>query len=163
MREYTQTNLEPGNCWQTCVACILDVEPEELPPQEKYDLRKYHPDGTWEWLPGKSYNNVLQNYLRTHHNLAYVEMHTPSELLESLLVRPHVFHMMTGRTVRTPVNKSRHVVVGRGGQMIWDPHPSRAGLTDEIKWSFLVPFPKEWGNSPIHQDECVCRSCGGGT
>lgn len=159
MREFTQTNLDPGNCWQTCVACILEVDPGELPPQEEYDIREKQPDGSWKWLPGRSYNNALQAYLRKHHGMVYVEMHTPWELLDYLQVKPDVFHMMTGRTVRTELNGSRHVVVGRGGAMVWDPHPSRAGLTDQIKWSFLLPIPEEWREQRGAPNPCVCPAC----
>lgn len=159
MKEFTQTNLEPGNCWQTCVASILEVDPSELPPQEEFDLFKIREDGTREWLPGRSYNNALQAYLRKHHGLSYVEMHTPSELLGYLDVKPGVYHMMTGRTVRTATNGSRHVVVGLSGQMVWDPHPSRAGLTDDIKWSFLIPIPADWRVERGAPNPCVCPAC----
>lgn len=159
MKPFTQTNLEPGNCWQTCVASILEVDPAELPPQEHYDLFKLREDGTCEYLPGPSYNNILQAYLRKHHGMVYVEMHTPSELLAYLTVRAHVFHMLTGRTVRTARNGARHVVVGKGGVMVWDPHPSRVGLTEDIKWAFVIPIPAEWRVERGKPNPCVCPAC----
>lgn len=159
MRELTQTSLEPGNCWQTCIACILDLEPDGLPPQVDYDKTRLREDGTREWLPGPSYMSVLQAYLRTHHGLAYVEMHAPEELL-ALLDVPDALHMMTGRTVRSATNgNQRHVVVAERGVLRWDPHPSRAGLSHDIQWAFLVPFPKAWRDSAVHQSACVCPSC----
>lgn len=135
MKGYTQTHLAPvGNCWQTAVACILEVDPGELPDQATHDMKLV--DGKWT---GQSYNNVLQAYLRKHHGLAYVETHLPEEALARLSVHGH--HLITGRTVRTDERGIRHCVVGRDGAVVWDPHPSRAGLTDDLRWSLLVPYP----------------------
>lgn len=71
-------------------------------------------------------------------------------------------HMITGRTVRTATNGSRHVVVARRGEIVWDPHPSRAGLLDDAddgqrEWSFLVPFPRSWELFTAHP--CICPQC----
>jgi hypothetical protein len=44
--------------------------------------------------------------------------------------------------------------------MIWDPHPSRAGLLGEIKTAVLVPFPPEWDDPrPGVGGECECLAC----
>jgi hypothetical protein len=156
VRELTQTSLYPhGNCWQTCVACILDLDPEVLPPQAEYDRVTVREDGTKEY--GPSYNNALQFYLHEHHGLTYVELHLPEEGYEFLHVAPGTLHMLTGRTVRSDAYGGvRHVVVARDGQMIWDPHPSHAGLIEEIRWAFLVPYPKAWNP---RKDPCVCPAC----
>lgn len=157
MRELTQTNLDPGNCWQTCIACLLDIDPEDLPAQVDYDIKTVNEDGFTEY--GPSYSSVLQPYLRVHHNLAYVELHTPPETLFAIEVREPGLHMMTGRTIRTATNGVRHVVVGRYGTLLWDPHPSRAGLTDDIHWAFLVSFPESWRGTAIHGNPCICSKC----
>lgn len=146
MRELTQTSFHPaGNCWQTCIACILDIDPAEMPPQEKYDWN-YHSTVNW--------------YLREHHNLAYVEIHLPEESLSILQIAPPGYHMLTGRTVRSDAQDgARHVVVGQYGKMVWDPHPSRAGLLEEIRWGLLIPFPKSWRDSSLNLDPCECPRC----
>jgi hypothetical protein len=65
---------------------------------------------------------------------------------------------MTGTTVRSAdYNGERHVVVGLNGQTVWDPHPSRAGLLDEIHWALLSPWPKGWNG--WSDSVCVCPSC----
>lgn len=48
---------------------------------------------------------------------------------------------------------------GRCGEVVWDPHPSRAGLLEEIRWAFIVPYPAEWVNQKAINDECVCPAC----
>lgn len=160
MRKLTQTSLDPGNCWQTCIACILDLDPEAPPPQVDYDKRE-PVEGVGFCHIGPSYMSVLQRYLRKHHGLAYVEIHYPPEVYSALAIRDGL-HMMTGRTVRSATNgNQRHVVVGIDGRMYWDPHPSRAGLTEDINNAFLIPFPKSWEASwnRDNNGDCVCRAC----
>lgn len=158
-RKLTQTSLDPGNCWQTGVACILDIDPETMPSQVEHDSKPVmSADGTFRWS-GPGYNNVLQAYLRKHHGLAYVELHAPWAELSAFL-RPVGLHLLTGRTVRSATNgEQRHVVVARDGETVWDPHPSRAGLLDEIKPAFLTPYPAEWAKHGGRRAECVCPAC----
>jgi hypothetical protein len=166
MRELTQTVFADatsgryGNCWQTCIACLLDIDPGVMPPQEEYDWCRTEPDG--ETVLGPGYLNVLQDYLRVHHDLGYVgTMHLPVELFPLLRVADPGWHLMSGRTVRSEAcGGLRHVVVGRYGQMVWDPHPSRAGLVEDIHWAFLVPYPRAW-RRPVERP-CVCPSCAAG-
>jgi len=163
MKYHTQTSLDPGNCWQTCIACLLDIEPEEMPSQVEHDSKKVPlPDGGFKWV-GPHYITVLNAYLRTHHNLAYLEIHYPVELYSCLQIREPGLHLMTGKTIRSGTNgEQRHVVVAKFGEMIWDPHPSRAGLTEDINYSFLVPFPESWKKhdaAGVTTTPCVCPKC----
>lgn len=158
MKEFTQTHLYPkGNCWQTAVACIIDTDPEELPSQFSSYYEDKRDDGTI--VLRMSYNNALQAYLRKHHGLAYVEFHSPPEAF--INVRFRGYHIMTGLTVRSAeYGGQRHVVVGRDGKVVWDPHPSRLGLTDEINFAVLCPFPKSWERQwKDADDKCVCPKC----
>jgi hypothetical protein len=153
LKEWTQTAVAPvGNCWQTAIACILDVDPSGLPDQATFDRK--HIGGQWA---GNSYHNKLQAYLRKHHGLAQVDLHVPGEALAMLSVSG--FHLITGRTIRTDERGIRHVVVGRDGIPVWDPHPSRAGLTDDIRWSLLTTYPEEWKKYRDVEDTCVCPTC----
>lgn len=165
-RQLTQTSLYPaGNCWQTAVACLLDVDPESMPPQAEYDWVRVKPDGSKEY--GPSYHNVLQDYLRKHHGLTYVELQEPSTLFALLRIAEPGWHLLTWRTVRSDAYGGvRHVVVGRYGEVAWDPHPSRAGLLEEIRWAFLVPYPEEWARDEAARvargyvpTSCVCPAC----
>lgn len=159
MKEFTQTALYPrGNCWQTAVACILEVDPIELPSQ--FDAYTQNdPESGSASLWSLSYNNVLQAYLRKHHGLAYVEFHWPPEAYHQLEITG--YHIMTGTTVRSAdYGGIRHVVVGLDGKVAWDPHPSRAGLLDEIQWAVLAPFPKSWERGwGEDRNPCVCPRC----
>jgi hypothetical protein len=150
--ERTQTRLHPdGNCWQTCVACILDVEPETLPSQA--EIERVPPGEKW----GKHYGNALNAYLRRHHGLFYVQL-DPHQVAPFARLREPGHHLLVGPTVRTPETGAKHVVVARHGEPIWDPHPSRAGLTGVTGWGFLVPFPAYWAET-WDRIPCVCPAC----
>jgi hypothetical protein len=161
MIEYTQTNLFPGNCWQTAIACVLEVSPETLPDQSVCDLwNKSDPEESGTWTRKEPfYQNEIGAYLRRHHNLAYVSIQP--YMLHCLEVKTPGIHFMSGKTVRTQMLKTNHVVVARHGELLWDPHPSRAGLTEVIYWSFLVPYPEEWSKNSIKINDCHCPACGG--
>lgn len=151
MKRWTQTNLDPGNCWQTAVACVLEVDPTLLPAQHDHEWRDEY---------GKicgSYRNPLNAYLRIHHNLAYCELYPPQWRVIEKLVGSGI-HMMTGPTVRTPQNGRNHVVVAHHGEMVWDPHPSHAGLTEVNTWGVLAPFPDEWMDT-WKDVPCPCPTC----
>lgn len=142
MRELTQTSLDPGNCWQTAWACVLDVDPKELPDQAA--------------LPGPSENYCapLQAYLRVHHHklLLTIGGVVPVSLLRPRSDDPHV---LVGPTVRS--RDTWHCVVGRGGETIWDPHPSRAGLLCAAEMQLLMPHEEGW--PPRDYPPCVCPAC----
>lgn len=158
MKEFTQTCLYPrGNCWQTAVACILEVDPEELPSQyDSYYENKW--DSAGSIVLRMNYNNPLQYYLKKHHGLAYVEFHYPEEAFSQLTISG--LHLMSGTTIRSAAQDgSRHVVVGKDGKVFWDPHPSRSGLLDDIRFAVLCQFPKTWSGSSWDEDKCICSKC----
>lgn len=146
MRYLTQTHLHPGgNCWQTALACILDVDPAELPDQHAIEMAK------------GSVGNALRAYLFRHHGLGYDEQ-THAHLFPQLKPSTDAPHLLIGPTVRTHETGALHVVVGVRGCMVWDPHPSRAGLVAVEKWGFLHPFVEKWRQT-WERVPCVCPRC----
>jgi len=140
MRELTQSSLMPGNCWQTAVACVLDLDPEMLPSQARYDVAARSFSG-WG-----GYQNVLNGYLAKHHRMMYAELYEYQ--IGAVMPREPGYHMLIGPTIRTAEHRAagrhqvNHIVVARYGEMIWDPHPSRAGLTEIERWGVLGPLPE---------------------
>lgn len=135
---------ESDNCWQTCVAALLGIDPSLLPDQHAIHGERGH------------YGNELRAYLLKHHDLtlALVEAHAfPA-------VRPaSAFHLITCETVRTsPENDVWHSVIGKDGELWHDPHPSQAGMTKALKWEFLVPFPDSWRKT-WRDVPCKCPAC----
>ena len=161
MIEYTQTNIIRGNCWQTAVASVMEIPPDQLPDQTVCDLwDKPNPEESGTWTRKEPfYQNELGAYLRKHHGLAYVSLQP--HLLTALEVKSPGLHFMSGKTIRSAVSKENHVVVARYGELLWDPHPSRAGLIEVIYWSFLIPYPAEWSKYSSKEQDCHCLECGG--
>jgi hypothetical protein len=126
----------------------LDIPAEELPPQ--VDIEAASKTDT-RFGGHFSYLNAVQAYLRKHHgDLSYFEVPTWQ------LAQAKVFgeHMIIGPTVRTEKAKEAglphclHVVLGVDGEMVWDVHPTRVGLTRADKFGFLGQAPPEWANRP---------------
>jgi hypothetical protein len=139
MIQYTQSDLEQGNCWQTAVACILEVVPKSLPPQVYWEQQTNALNG---WA---NYLNVLNGYLGIHHGLVYSEVYDYA--FRVLQVKEPGYHLLIGPTVRSAEQEEKgalhtvHTVVGLYGELIWDPYPSRAGLTYVKQWGVLSPIP----------------------
>jgi hypothetical protein len=166
MKFYTQTNLTPGNCFQTAIACILEVNPERLPPQHEIESWDEKVLDGWG-----SYSNVLNGYLRRHHGLRYVEIH--KWMMGAVMpVRPE--HIICGPSPRTDMltkDRAKHIhhcVVGVNGHPVWDVHPSRAGLTGVECWGLLATdAPWQRDDSRKADDQiyqlvfgCLCPTCG---
>lgn len=108
MSEVTQTILlgnpdgRPGNCLQAAVASLLDLDLQAVP---------HFAESTRDWFED------IATFARDH---GYdLTQHGPGH-------EPPVFGLAFGFTNRS---SERHAVVYRDGVMVWDPHPSRDGLT----------------------------------
>lgn len=160
MIEYTQSDTTHGDCWQTALACIIDTPPERLPPQVEIEQWPTRALGGWG-----SYRNVMNGYLRTHMGMEYSQINRPSF---SAVVPIYEYHVICGPSVRTPTTKRNHCVVAHLGREVWDPHPSRAGLTEHQEWGVIGDYidrpPSQMRQSnPELYDlvfGCLCPSCG---
>lgn len=162
MKRFTQTNTESGNCWQTAVASILEIEPDRLPCQVTIERA------------GVSYLNSLNSYLILHHGLVYGEIYEwQFSALRPRADRHNGYHCLVGPTARTPINHFKHVVVGRFGRQVWDVHPSRDGLTHIERWGTMGDAREDQrdGRSRQLEDDskhglsmtCLCSECMGDT
>lgn len=106
-----------GDCYRTCVACLLELPPAEVP--HVYDGGVELADGRMrDWLRGRGF--------------ALIASSVPGEVsLDRLLgewadaiVGPGVHFLITGRSPRG----TNHVVVARAGEIVCDPHPDGGGL-----------------------------------
>jgi hypothetical protein len=111
-----------GNCLQAAVAAALGLELDAVPHLGAF---------TW-WEP------AARLWLR-------------GQGLDWRMVPgiPDGRSIVIGPTVR---GTGDHAVVGNAGRVAWDPHPSRAGLT-EVKHSYLL---EKWPTEELSR--CVC--CG---
>lgn len=104
-----------GNCLAACVASLLDLKLDEVPiPGTEGWLEELA-----EWLaPRGMWPLLLTRCTRDH------------------LVHLHGYAIVSGPSVRGLM----HATVWRCGEMVHDPHPSRAGILDVVDALVLVPF-----------------------
>lgn len=152
---------ENGNCWQTSVACILRVDPETLPDQATIE-RVTGKDENGKIVRAGTYNNPLQAYLREHHAMTLVQL-WDTHLACVRVTSMNGYHLAYGPSERTPQLGVDHVVVAHEGKTVWDPHPSRAGITKATSWGAFAPWPPD-RDMTWHRDKnpCVCPRCSDG-
>ena len=109
-----------GNCFPACIASILECEIEDIP--DFIHLESFH-----DWL------STLNDWL-VGMGLIYVEFVTkdnPEEFFKGYKTKVH--HILAGCTERTDMDSEfpvTHAVVALNGKMVFDPHPSNAGLLE---------------------------------
>jgi len=150
----TQTHEgEFGNCWQTAIACILELPAEKLPDQHVIEMAQKarvraqcSDDGTNsshgpgapavpEYFAGQfSYMSALNAYLGKHHGLVYCQDY--AWRLAPFQFRDPGWHLALGPTSR---NSLYHCVVALRGETVWDTNPSRSGLSAIDQYGWLVP------------------------
>lgn len=143
MKKLTQTR---GNCWQTCVAMLLEVAPESMPEQPESE----------DALDFEKYVEIVRAYLHKHHGLTYAEV-DPYKA-----VPPQGLHIIMGDTVRD-AERTHHAIIGLSGKPLWDVHPTRAGLTTMLRWGVLIPYtlaPVQWRQDFERRSiSCTCSAC----
>lgn len=158
MIELTQAHQgEFGSCWQTAIACLLELPVEALPDQHVIEMtatmRKRAQDKgepVPDYYAGHfSYMNALNAYLAKHHDLTYIQ--ESAWQCAVFQFREPGWHFAIGPTSR---NAFLHCVVARYGEQAWDPNPSRAGLTKIHHFGWLAPLPKDYDEFPsYHRNE----------
>lgn len=100
-----------GDCFRCVIASILELPPDDVPhfseqAKDSADERRL----LREWLAPRG--------------LAYFEIEWKMEFLENWKSEFAFHHVLSGVTVRG----TRHACVGFAGEVVHDPHPSKAGL-----------------------------------
>lgn len=127
----------PGNCFSACVASVLECDLAELPDEAEIVKRlKVEFAGQWESWPdrfkwGKSWAQLwveTNNFLRGR-GLAMLEVQGPF-----LSEMPDVYSIVSGKSPRG----LEHACVGRGLEIVHDPHPDGGGVADERTYVIFV-------------------------
>lgn len=124
---------EFGDCCRTVYACLLDMDPEQIP---NFGIHYGDPDAFHrlerEWLNAQGYTTFTSG-IDGQCSL--------DEALEfTTRVNGQALVMLTG-TSRTGVN---HVVIVKDGVIIHDPHPDDVGIVGPASdgtWRFEVLVP----------------------
>lgn len=127
-----------GDCFRTCVACILELPLDAVPNFCDVDL---YPGDDGEWFV------ALDEWLQMFNLSAICLSHDGT-------FAPRGFAILSGGSPRGDFN---HSVVAHNGEMVWDPHPSRGGLRDHLDWIvFTVGDPADVAG--YHYPASVCQA-----
>lgn len=125
--EFTDESVgSVGNCFSTCLASVLEIEPEAVPHFTKLHLDQYE-----RWI------EAINAFLRPR-GLVYFEIQFGDGLphYEDMLASVG-YHFISGPSPR--IAGAGHSCVAKAGKIVWDPHPSEAGLADGYRvYGFLV-------------------------
>jgi hypothetical protein len=117
-----------GECVRSSYSAILEIPIDEVPPFDPGTCAHYgqeQGDRERAWLSSIGLG-LITIYTSPDKTLA-------PEVLDCV---PEVPHLMSGISPRG----HGHRVVGIGGRVAWDPHPSRAGLLTCYSVGILVPL-----------------------
>ena len=128
-----------GSCYPTTIACLLDLELEEIPFFNLCYWNKEEDDNIYKglmelsatqfdkkyWIYKSLWSYILEAFLFSK---GYKEVFLyDDEKEEWLKNNPNTPYMVTGETVRG----TRHVCIYMNGQLHHDPHPDNTGLVKE--------------------------------
>lgn len=117
-----------GDCMRACIASLLDLPIANVP----HFLREADGDPTKFWLGVCDFAEA-----RGWDYLCDFARHRP-EFVGDM----DGYHIIGGPSPRG--GGLLHAVVGRSGQVVFDPHPSKAGLAgDPSEWAFDYLIPLE--------------------
>jgi len=108
-----------GDCQRAVIASLLDLPREEVPHFYRDEVEG-----------GKPFWEAVADFCASH---GYVFMMIPT--VPDIWANHPVYHAISGPSPRG--NGVFHTVIGCNGQVVFDPHPSRAGLAgDPSEWRF---------------------------
>lgn len=123
-----------GDCWRCCVAAVLGLPAEEVPHFLVLNDNERTGDmdaDTQRWLNARGYGMVYASTFGGRESLRYPCYSADLKAFPSPVV------IAAGPTPRSKKPGQHHAVVMQGGVMLYDPHPSEAGLT-AITQEYLI-------------------------
>lgn len=112
------TDEELGDCLMTAVACVLEIDPGELPELSVGRAAQWY--------------SILHDALGAR-GYRFVELRNDPP------VCPAGYAIAIGPSARTGGN---HACVALDGDVVHDPHPSDEGLARIDDWIMFVPFAR---------------------
>lgn len=122
-----------GDCWRTCIACLLDKSPSDVP---------HFVDGCWD--DAATAARRTRQYLATL-GLNFIEYPMQAELTDVLRsvgsINPDQHYLLSGNSR----NGTGHTVVCYNDQIVWDPSRDESGIVgpmdDGLFWIvWLTPL-----------------------
>jgi hypothetical protein len=137
----TRTGVPAGNCTEACIASILEVGLEEVPDLYDAASGRAHVPERWQvlcdWLRSRGYlwawGKFAPRSLPTTFEAAWGESGPDDWLLH---LHWGGYHLLGGPNP----DGLPHCVVARGGEVVWDPNPSRRGIVHADAMGILAPL-----------------------
>ena len=127
MKLYDKDLVEDwGDCVAACLRSILDIE---IPQEVAQSIA----------LGFDSFMEASDYLYREHGYKILIVVNSPEYQANYIeMMFEDVFHIMSGPGKRG----CGHCVIGKGGEIFHDPHPSREGLLEIERYGFLLPVRK---------------------
>ena len=140
MIQLTQTKLSNeegtinGNCLRTCIACLLEIDPEEIPHIEDMDV--------WfgvfyDFLNSKGYEFEGTIYLGSKYFTEFGKRKAEDEIKRFKEYEGVDGYIIAGGTSPRSYVTRGHAVIYKNGELAWDPHYSREGVL-EITEAYMI-------------------------
>lgn len=127
-----------GDCHRTAIACLLDLEPLDVPHFGEH------------FLDVTKFNDAVKDYLASQglaiFSLAFAGGVSLDQVLQFVAVHnPETYYLVGGTSPRG----FNHTVIAKGGELIHDPHPDNtflvapceAGTENAAYWiDLLIPI-----------------------
>lgn len=134
-QKFLVENGEVGDCWRCCIAAVLGLPAEEVPHflrNEDGTLNHSIDADTQSWLNERGYVMLFANALGMSMGLHFPRWGKKPFDLPALIT--------CGPTERSRGLGKHHAVVTIGDGIVYDPHPSEAGLTAIVE-QYLIFKP----------------------
>lgn len=129
-----------GNCLTAVVASLLELPIEAVPNfvQDHVDHAESEDDddGDWNWWTRLHRFVAEQGYQMCYLSPVDKPDWTGSPENWFPVPEPGEYYTVSGKSPRDP--RIHHIVIHRDGEMVWDPHPDRTGITsveDGYHWT----------------------------
>lgn len=124
-------NGQFGDCYRACLASILELPIEGIPPPPP----SHDKDAWWGvYMPWLRSRGLLPITIPVNDQMDGKRWR---ELFEWW--GADVYHIISGDSPRFP--GTRHAIVGMNGKPVWDPHPTGLGLNSVEDFEFLIQIP----------------------
>lgn len=120
-----------GDCHRTAIACLLDLDPMDVPHFYLAKVEAQARGETYDWEAEVERFLNARGFTQAHVNFTC----TLEELFTYMgAVNPRTLYLLGGESARG-VN---HTVICRGGAFEWDPHPDSSFISGPLDNGFFT-------------------------